>query len=118
MPAAVLVVDDHPSIAETIARVLRDDGFTVRVARDGAEALGVLETVAVDLVLSDVVMPVLDGPALLAELHRRGNAVPVVLTSATAGPWVLDGGAAGFLHKPFGIDELLAAVQAAFSVTQ
>ena len=117
MPATILVVDDHPAVADTVAMLLRADSFTVWVARDGREALAILDTVAVDLVLADVVMPVMDGPALAAELRRRGAGVPVVLMSAVAGPWVPGGNVAGFLLKPFGPDELLDALRSALKMS-
>src|SRR3954463_10997619 len=81
MPTA-LVVEDEPAIREVVADLLQDEGYAVRQAADGLEAIDELEVDDVDLVLSDVRMPRLDGPSLARRLHRRGHPVPVVLMSA------------------------------------
>ena len=78
----VLVVEDEPAIREVVADLLEDEGYAVRQAADGLEAIDELEVDGVDLVLSDVRMPRLDGPALARRLRRHGYAVPVVLMSA------------------------------------
>ena len=110
MTRTILVVDDSSVAADSFAGALQDHGYAVYVAADGLEAIAALELVAVDLVLSDVRMPRMDGEALVAELRRRGSAVPVVLMSGVV-PSAPDLGMV-FLRKPIGIDELIAAVDA------
>ena len=67
----VLVVDDEPEIGELVAEHLRRDGFTVEVVSSGRMALARLESRSFDLVVSDLRMPDLDGPALLLALRQR-----------------------------------------------
>ena len=107
----VLVVEDEPAIREVVADLLEDEGYAVRQAADGLEAIDELALDHVDLVLSDVRMPRLDGPALARRLRRHGYAVPVVLMSAVDVEVDLPG--VGFLPKPFDRDHLLHAVGSA-----
>ena len=78
----VLVVEDEPAVREVVADLLQDEGYAVRQASDGLQAIDQLEVDNVDLVLSDVRMPRLDGPSLARRLPGRGRAVPVVPMSA------------------------------------
>ncbi len=107
----VLVVEDEPAIREVVADLLEGEGYAVRQAADGLEAIDELEVDDVDLVLSDVRMPRLDGPALARRLRRHGSAVPVVLMSAVDVEVDLPG--VGFLPKPFDRDHLLHAIGSA-----
>jgi CheY-like chemotaxis protein len=107
----VLVVEDEPAIREVVADLLEDEGYAVRQAADGLEAIDELEVDAVDLVLSDVRMPRLDGPALARRLRRDGSAIPVVLMSAVDVEVNLPG--VRFLPKPFDRDHLLHAIGSA-----
>jgi CheY-like chemotaxis protein len=70
-PGRVLVVDDVPGVAEVVAEAIGRGGHRVDTASDGAEALRALERERYDVVVSDTKMPVLDGQAFYAELHRR-----------------------------------------------
>jgi two-component system CheB/CheR fusion protein len=74
----VLVVDDEPLLVRAIVRLLTRAGIEARGAEDGRCALDVLDTGAFDLVLCDVRMPVMDGPALLVALRSRPHAPPLV----------------------------------------
>ena len=107
----VLVVEDEPAIREVVADLLEDEGYAVRQAVDGLEAIDELAVDDVDLVLSDVRMPRLDGPALARRLRRDGSAVPVVLMSAVDVEVNLPG--VRFLPKPFDRDHLLHAIGSA-----
>ena len=80
--ATVLVVDDEPAIREVIATLLEDEGYLVRHAKDGQEALETINGNQIDLIVSDVVMPRLDGASLVRKLRGRGHVMPVVLMSA------------------------------------
>ncbi len=114
--ARVLVVDDNADMREYLARLL-SARWKVDAVGDGEAALAAARTEPPDLVLSDVMMPGLDGFALLRELRRdpRTSQVPVVLLSARAGEEAvlqgLETGADDYLVKPFAARELLARVQ-------
>ena len=82
----MLVVEDNPALAEVICRLLRPDGHIVTAVHSPHAALALLTTADVDLVITDVVMPDLTGPELVAEIHRHRPGLPVVYTSGyTAG---------------------------------
>ncbi len=114
-PPTVLVVDDEPTIREVVACMLEDEGYAVRQATDGLEALQEIEAEEIDLVLSDVMMPGLDGPALVRGLRRRRLAVRVVLMSAVSTAVDLPG--VPFLPKPFESERLLNTVAAAIAAS-
>jgi DNA-binding NtrC family response regulator len=78
----ILIVDDDPNVLDTLRTLLIDDGHTVRTARDGLQALDRLRRAPVDLVVSDVVMPVVDGHKLVQEMRRTGDRTPVILMSS------------------------------------
>ena len=101
----VLVVEDEPVIRELVAILLEDEGYTVRQAVDGLQALEVMDQQSVDLVLSDVKMPRLDGAALVKRLRARGDPIPVVLMSAVYAEVDLPG--VRFLRKPVSGEHLL-----------
>jgi DNA-binding NtrC family response regulator len=110
----VLVVDDDPIILESCRRVLEAEGFTVSLATSAAEGLEALEGRAFDLLLADIKMPEVDGLQLLALARKRHPRVPVLLmsgypTSETVAA-TMEGGADGFLAKPFTPEELVSAV--------
>ena len=107
----VLVVEDEPAIREVVADLLQDEGYAVRQAADGLQAIDELEVEDVDVVLSDVRMPRLDGPSLARRLRRRGHAVPVVLMSAVNVEVDLPG--VRFLPKPFDRDHLFNVIGSA-----
>ena len=112
----VLVVEDEPAIREVVADLLQDEGYAVRQASDGLQAIDELEVDNVDLVLSDVRMPRLDGPTLARRLRRRGQAIPVVLMSAVDLEVDLPG--VRFLPKPFDRDHLLHVVGSALAANR
>src|SRR4029077_5412861 len=78
----ILVVDDDLGICQSLRDLLTQEGCEVVVATGGREALTRLESMAIDLVLSDVVMPDLDGYQLFQEVRRRYTGLPVVLMTA------------------------------------
>ena len=108
MPRSILVVDDEPAIAALVADVLADEGYDVRRAPDGLAALAEVERVPPDLILSDVMMPKLDGAALARCLRERGYCLPVVLMSAV--PAKRHDHGAVVVSKPFELDHLLAVL--------
>lgn len=104
----VLVVDDEPSIREIISALLEDEGYEVRSARDGLEALAMLESRTFDLILSDLKMPRLDGFALARRIQQDGHDCPIVLMSAGKGQQTVTG--VPFVRKPFEANRLLGIV--------
>jgi PAS domain S-box-containing protein len=116
--ARVLVADDNADMRGYLTRLLTGAGYRVRAVADGAEALESARTVQPDLVVSDVMMPRMDGLAMLAALRAdsRTASVPVLLLSARAGQEAsiegLEAGADDYLVKPFAAAELLAKVRA------
>ncbi|MEV6349753.1 response regulator [Actinoplanes sp. NPDC051851] len=117
----VLVADDEDGVREVAVRILRRAGYTVLSAANGQEALDLARRHpgAIDAVLSDVVMPHMNGPELAAALRDVRPETPVVYMSGYAeplmtGPGVLDEGVT-VVGKPFTRDELLAAVHASLT---
>ncbi len=117
-PARVLIADDNTDMREYLARLLGGAGYQVEAVTDGQEALDAIRADLPDLVVSDVMMPRLDGLALVSTLRSdpRTAAVPVLLLSARAGQEAsiegLQAGADDYLVKPFAAAELLARVRA------
>jgi len=109
----VLIVDDEPAIRETLSDLLEDEGFVVACARDGLEALHLLESRVFDLVVSDVKMPRLDGASMARQLRRQGIPIPIVLMSAVYADVDLAG--ITFIPKPFDFDVLLRRVREALA---
>jgi CheY-like chemotaxis protein len=108
----ILVVDDEPLVRRFAARILEEEGFLVSEAADGAEALRLLreEVPDVDAVVSDVVMPRLNGVELLQVLSSTHPRLPVLLMSGYAGGDLLGMGIAapcGILAKPFAPERLV-----------
>ncbi len=100
----VLLVDDDSMVVRAIARVLGLADFTVSTAVDGAEALEVLAANEIDVVLSDIWMPVMDGWTLLARVKERHPEMPVILFTGLRfmhrEAEALERGAAAMLAKP------------------
>ena len=109
MSAMILVVDDELAVREVLALVLVDEGYRVRTARDGTDALALLDAAAPDLIVSDVTMPRMGGGELVERLRARGSGIPVILMSANYAAVDLPG--VRFLAKPFDLDDLSAAVR-------
>ena len=114
-PPTVLVVEDEPVIRELMAMLLEDEGYAVHQAMDGLEALETVEQHGIDLVLSDVKMPRLDGATLAHHLCARGDPIPVVLMSAVYAEVDLPG--VRFLRKPVDCEQLLRIIAAALQET-
>ena len=110
--AIVLVVDDEEPILSIVAEVVEEMGHQVLRAMNGREALDMVRTTPPDLVLSDVMMPFLNGVDLCRTLKSDGatSHIAVVLMSAVAADRGQSAGADGFVHKPFSLDEIEAAV--------
>ena len=111
----LLVVDDELTQCEMLKNILERDGYEVRTAADGQQALELLEGGNFDLVLSDQRMPRMDGLELLQRIRALPGPVPVVLMTAygsvSTAVEAMKQGAADYLTKPFEKDELLLVLE-------
>lgn len=116
MAVSVLIVEDDRNIAELLQMYLEKEGYAVTVAADGGQGLAKFRAIKPDLVLLDVMMPVMDGWELTRELRRCYPRLPIMLV--TARDTIEDkrtgftSGADDYLTKPVDLDELLLHVQA------
>jgi len=112
----LLVVDDDPDVRDSLERALRHAGYAVTTAVHGADALDSVARSPVDLIVLDVLMPMVDGFDACRRLRERGDATPVlVLTARDAVDDRVTGlevGADDYLVKPFALRELMARVRA------
>ena len=108
----VLVVDDDPDILDALSEILEVEGYDVQRARNGREALQRLEQGVPDLVLLDLMMPVMDGWEFARSL-APGARPPIIVLSAdrNVSAKAKEIGALGWLAKPFELSELLEAVR-------
>lgn len=118
MPAkktTIVAADDDPQLLRLVTRNLQLEGYDVMAASDGQQALEQIEAHVPDLVLLDVMMPRMDGFAVLQRV-REYSAVPVIIVTARGQDQDkirgLDLGADDYLTKPFNVDELVARVRA------
>jgi DNA-binding response OmpR family regulator len=117
MTATILVVDDQPEILDNVEMVLEANGYAVLTAADGLDALELLETQHVDLILADIAMPRLNGYQLHERVRQNPEwiAVPFMfLTARTLDSDIRFGkelGVDDYLTKPIQPEDLLAAVQ-------
>lgn len=115
----VLAVEDSPTQAAVLAADLESTGFTVSLARNGTEALTLLDAEEFDVVVSDVVMPGMDGYELCRRVksHPRTRTIPFVLLTSLRDPLdVVNGlqsGADNFLRKPYQAEQLVARLRTA-----
>ena len=109
----ILVVDDDEMIRDLVADALKDEGYTVVRAADGAEALERVEERMPALVLLDMRMPVMDGWGFAREARRRGHPFPIVVMTAAdnADLWCQEIGGDGCLAKPFDLELLFETVE-------
>jgi DNA-binding NtrC family response regulator len=113
----ILVVDDEPNTRLALAELLRDEGYEVETAEDGADALAKLAGCAAGLALIDLNLPGMGGLALLAEIKARDPACSVVLLTSydAAEAAAMRAGAAGYLVKPIDLAALFLAIERALA---
>ena len=111
----VLVVEDHPSMARSLANGLREEGYAVDLALDGEEAQHLAAVNAYDAVVLDLMLPKVDGWTVLKSIRRNRPTLPVLCLTARDAVEDrvkgLDLGADDYLVKPFAFDELLARMR-------
>lgn len=114
--ARVLLVDDEETIRDGLAPFLGRSGFEVTTAADGRAALDALAGGAVDIVVSDILMPGMDGRELVRRLRAADNWTPIILLTRVGASFersaALEEGADDYLNKPFDPTELVARIRA------
>jgi DNA-binding response OmpR family regulator len=112
----ILAVDDEPDLANLLAQLLSVHGHRVTTANDGASARALLLSSDYDLVVTDLMMPIMDGMELIQSMRadRRLAGIPVIVASAQPEDLLLLDGAPvkAALHKPFSPNELYGAIEA------
>lgn len=112
----ILLIEDEKELAGIIKKGLEEEGYSVDVAYDGEEGLYMAENYEADVVILDIILPIIDGLTLLREMRRKGIKTPVLLLTAkdTVPDRIkgLDTGADDYLTKPFDFGELVARVRA------
>lgn len=114
--ASILLVDDSASMREMVSFTLREAGHDVSEAEDGVEALEFAKKTAVNLVITDVNMPNMDGITLTGELRTLDDYkfIPILILTTETGTAKKEqgkvAGATGWIEKPFDPDHLLATV--------
>ncbi len=115
-PLRILAVDDEPMLTDLLAMALRVEGWEVRTAGSGTEALQAAREFEPDAVILDIMMPDLDGLAVLRRLREAGNLVPVLFLTAkdAVGDRVvgLTAGGDDYVTKPFSLEEVVARLRA------
>ena len=120
--AVILVVDDEEPLLKVLVRFLSGLGHDVRTATNGADALTLLQKGGVDLLVTDIHLPRIDGIEVLKTLHSSGRALPTIAMSGSGeADLSLLVGSAGWraaietLEKPFELDRLRAAIERVLS---
>lgn len=110
MMRRILVVDDEETLRQVLAEVLEDEGYTVLEARHGREALHILAGATVDLILMDVMMPVMTGLEVVQEVRQRPDGAPPIILMSAGRTIDVEHLQIRFIRKPFELDELLQTV--------
>lgn len=111
----LLIVEDKKTICNTIARHLKDEGYTVDTCFDGADALAYIEGTEYDAIILDIMLPGVDGITVLRTIRSQKLKTPVLLLTAKSSVEDkvrgLDSGADDYLTKPFSLEELSARIR-------
>ena len=111
----ILIVDDEPNILLSLEYLFKKEGFQVFIARDGEEALGILEEDLPELVILDIMMPKVDGYEVCKYIRQKSDAVKVVFLTAKSKQKDIEKGlglgADLYLTKPFGNKDLVSKVK-------
>lgn len=113
----ILIIEDTTALAESIADCLYMEGFEVRISSNGLSALSVLEEFIPDLIITDLVMPGMDGLTFIRHYRSQNvaNATPIIVLTADTNEEnvheALDAGANLLFHKPFDHDNLIEHIK-------
>ena len=111
----ILIVEDDPAIRKNISQLLSDQGYEIGQATDGLAALEILNNRTFDLILSDIVMPRMDGLTLIQHIRSSWPQTHIMVMTAhfqgTLDTGFTVAGAEEFIRKPFVLDDLLSKVQ-------
>lgn len=105
---AILVADDERGLTDALAEALIEEGYRVRRAYGGREALAAIAEEQPDLVICDIRMPDIDGLTIVRRLQERGERMPIVLMSAHYQGVMLPN--VVFMRKPFNLEDVLAVI--------
>src|SRR5678816_359636 len=112
---SVLIIDDEEIMREILEALLSREGYSVRVASGGSEGVELAKSVPFDAVIVDVMMPGMDGMAVLEELKKFDDDLPVIMITAFASVEnaiaAMKRGAFDYITKPFKNDEVLVVVR-------
>ena len=117
MTANILVVDDSPTVGNTVGWILSDCGYCVKVASDGLSALNALQTYKPDLILLDIKLPHVEGIELCKMIRERTvySSVPIVMLSGLSAQTAIEraqqAGANNYIVKPVNDEKLIATIQ-------
>ena len=110
--ARVLIIDDEDMFHQLLGTLLEQEGHEYRSAKNGAEALSlIMSGLSVDLIVTDLRMPVMTGPQFIAMMRGKGSTTPIIMMTGDVNPPAIDG--VRTLAKPFAIQTFLDAVEEA-----
>lgn len=116
MRTEILLVEDEADLALIVADTLRGEGYGVEIAADGAAGLERFGRGGIDIIVADVMMPRMDGLAMVRKIRRQSSTVPILLLTAKSTvddvERGFDSGADDYLRKPFELRELLIRIRA------
>lgn len=111
----ILLAEDEKALAKALEKILMKNNYSVDVVHNGKDALDYLDYAEYDVLILDIMMPIMDGITCLNKLRERGNQIPVLILSAKSEiddkVLGLDSGANYYLTKPFDTKELLATIR-------
>ncbi len=113
----IMIVDDSRTVRESLKFFLKEGGYSVMEGADGKEALAALENTPVDLVITDVNMPNMDGLTLIGELRKSSvhKFTPILVLTTESQQSIMEKGkelgATGWIVKPFDSDKVLAVIK-------
>ena len=114
MAKTILIVEDDPNISELVQMYLEKEGYNTRIASDGGQGLDLFRQLRPDLVLLDIMLPVMDGWSVLRTI-RQDSKTPVIMLTAKGETndkvQGLKQGADDYLTKPFHLEELAARIR-------
>jgi DNA-binding response OmpR family regulator len=112
----ILIVDDKPEFRRVLRLALGTNGYAIREAMSGADALNLVQDEPLDLILLDWLMPEMDGIRLCREIRAKSGVPIIMITSKSDGRLeAIAAGANDFVKKPFAVEELLAHVESALA---